>query len=338
LPATQVTVAVPTLTADSHLRRVVEALLSQTLPDSDIAVIDNSGRQLARRRLEGIADPRLRFLENARNLGFGAAVNQAWRSSDSPYVAAINDDALPSPRWLAELVSAMETHPRAGMCASRVILPDGALDSAGMRIGGDGSSRQRGHLETPRAFDEPAEVLLPSGSAALYRRAMLDELGGFDDDFFLYCEDTDLGLRGRWLGWECRYVPSAVVEHHYSATAGRVSPLKAYYIERNRMFVALKNFPLRLLWRAPFITMTRYAWHALAAVKGRGAAGQYRNAGHGSLSLVTTVARAHAACLGSAVTLWRKRREVRRAARIPASEFTRLLRRHWISAREVAEL
>ena len=87
------------------------------------------------------------------------------------------------------------------------------------------------------------EVLLPSGSAALYRRAMLDEIGGFDDDFFLYCEDTDLGLRARWAGWKCLYVPGAVVEHHYSHSAGRASPLKAYYVERNRLFVLVKNFP-----------------------------------------------------------------------------------------------
>ena len=74
---------------------------------------------------------------------------------------------------------------------------------------------------------------------------MLEEIGGFDDDFFLYCEDTDLGLRARWAGWKCLYVPEAVVEHHYSHSAGRASPLKAYYVERNRLFVLVKNFPGR---------------------------------------------------------------------------------------------
>ena len=72
----------------------------------------------------------------------------------------------------------------------------------------------------PEDFPVLEEVLLPSGSAALYRRAMLDQIGGFDDDFFLYCEDTDLGLRARWAGWKCLYVPDAVVEHHYSHSAG----------------------------------------------------------------------------------------------------------------------
>ena len=86
-------------------------------------------------------------------------------------------------------------------------------------------------------------MLLPSASAALYRRAMLEEIGLFDEDFFLYCEDTDLGLRARWAGWKCIYVPGAVVDHHYSHSAGRASRLKAYYVERNRLFVAAKNFP-----------------------------------------------------------------------------------------------
>ena len=87
------------------------------------------------------------------------------------------------------------------------------------------------------------DALLPSGSAALYRRKMLDEIGLFDETFFLYCEDTDLGLRARWAGWECVYVPGAVVEHRYSHSAGRASPLKAYYVERNRLYTAIKNLP-----------------------------------------------------------------------------------------------
>src|ERR1700733_963755 len=115
------------------------------------------------------------------------------------------------------------------------LMESGQIDSAGMLICGDGSSKQRGHLEPPEKYLAPAEVLLPSGSAALYRRAMLDEIGGFDEGFFLYCEDQDLGLRAQWAGWKCLYAPRAVVDHHYSHTAGRATPLKAYYVERNRL-------------------------------------------------------------------------------------------------------
>ena len=89
------------------------------------------------------------------------------------------------------------------------------LDSAGMLMALDGSSKQRGQGRPPEDFPVAEEVLLPSGSAAIYRRRMLEQIGGFDDDFFLYCEDTDLGLRARWAGWKCLYAPDAVVERFF---------------------------------------------------------------------------------------------------------------------------
>ena len=131
----------------------------------------------------------------------------------------------------------------------------------------------------PEDFPVAEETLFPSGSAALYRRAMLDEIGGFDDRFFLYCEDTDLGLRARWAGWKCLYVPEAVVEHHYSHSAGRASPLKAYYVERNRLFVLAKNFPARMLLAAPFVTVARYLWHAWYLLRGPGQRGAFPRGG-----------------------------------------------------------
>src|SRR5207302_6137129 len=138
----------------------------------------------------------------------------------------------------------MESRPDVGLCASQVrLLGREELDSAGMLICADGSSKQRGHGRATRQYSQREEVLAPSGSAALYRRAMLDEIGGFDEDFFLYCEDTDLGLRARWAGWKCLYAPQAIVDHAYSSTAGRASSLKAYYVERNRLFLTVKNFP-----------------------------------------------------------------------------------------------
>jgi Predicted glycosyltransferases len=186
-----------------------------------------------------------RVIENDRNRGFGGACNQAFEASAAPFVATLNDDAAACPGWLGALLQALESRPDAGMCASRVLLGEGErIDSAGMLIASDGSSKQRGHQAPPPAFASAEEVLLPSGSAALYRRRMLDQIGAFDEDFFLYCEDTDLGLRARWAGWNCVYSPDAVVRHVYSHSSGRASALKAYYVERNRLFVILKRFPV----------------------------------------------------------------------------------------------
>ena len=179
---------------------------------------------------------------------------------------------------------------------------------------------------------------MPSGSAALYRRAMLDDIGGFDDSFFLYCEDTDLGLRARWAGWKCLYVPDAVVEHHYSHSAGRASPLKAYYVERNRLFVAVKNFPGRTLLAAPFVALARYFWHAWYILQGTGSAARFRAEGNAGPRMVWYVLRAHAALLANLPRLWRQRAAIRARARITPAVFRHLLRGHSITARRMAAL
>jgi GT2 family glycosyltransferase len=166
---------------------------------------------------------------------------------------------------------------------------------------------------------------------------MLDQTGGFDEDFFLYCEDTDLGLRARWAGWQCLYVPAAIVYHRYSHSAGRASALKAYYVERNRLFVVAKNFPVSEAIRAPFVSVVRYAWHVWFLSRGEGTTAQYREGGSG-IALIWFVLKAHVAFLTSIRPLLAKRRAIRRNARLSDADFISLMRTHSISARQVAAL
>jgi GT2 family glycosyltransferase len=336
-----VSVVIPTLVADEKLSECLEALGCQTRRDFEVVVVDNSGQCLARRNHAALiaASQALRLIENSRNLGFGAAVNQAIASGRAPFVATLNDDAVPHPRWLEALLAAIERRPDAGMCASQVRFSgEDALDSAGMLLARDGSSKQRGHGRATEEFPVTEETLFPSASAALYRRSMLEAIGGFDDRFFLYCEDTDLGLRARWAGWKCLYVPEAAVEHHYSHSAGRASRLKAYYVERNRLFVLAKNFPLAMLWAAPFFSAARYFWHAWYLLRGRGAAARFRAEGNGGARMPWYVARAHFALAWHARGLWRDRRQIRARRRITPAVFRHLLRCHSISVRKVAAL
>jgi GT2 family glycosyltransferase len=316
------------------LEECLRALQSQTLDEFEVVVIDNSGANRVREDR-----PRVRVIANAANVGFGAAANQAFRDSQSPFLATLNDDAAADPRWLETLLADAEAHPRAGMFASEVHLAgSGRLDSAGMLIARDGSSKQRGHQALPALFANANQALLPSGSAALYRRTMLDQIGLFDESFFLYCEDTDLGLRARWAGWDCRYVPGAVVEHRYSHSAGRASPLKAYYVERNRLLTVVKNFPLRMLWVAPFAAIARYAWHVAALATGRGKTGEFRESGSAAILLPWLVIRAHAAALLRLPALLAARRRIRAGRRISPAEFETLLEQHSIRVRQVAAL
>lgn len=320
----------PTLAADEALTACLGSLANQNLRDFETIVVDNSGRGLVSAR-EGI-----RIISNDRNVGFGAAVNQAIRASQSPFIATLNDDAVACPGWLEALLRAITERPEIGMAASQVRMTGGeGLDSAGMLMARDGSSRQRGHREAPDRFAHREQALLPSASAAMYRREMLDDIGLFDECFFLYCEDTDLGLRARWAAWECVYAADAVVEHRYSHSAGRASATKAYYVERNRLFVLIKNFPASMLWTAPFYSLARYFWHWAYARKGRGAAAAYLDAA-GSPHPLRLVVRAHLELLRNLPRLWKQRKQIRR--RLTPKQFGALLKQHSIPCRKVAAL
>jgi len=328
-------VVIPTLDAGPQLEACLAALRAQTFQDFETIIVDNSGEGKAARLS---SPPRVRVIENPRNAGFGAAVNQGIAATAAEFICTLNDDAYPEPGWLAALAAACEQDPKAGMCASQIRLsgaPD-RLDSAGMNIYLDGTAKQRGHGRPAREFAGPAEVLLPSGCAALYRRAALDEAGLFDEDYFLYCEDTDLGLRARTAGWRCPYVPQAVVVHDYSRSAGRASRLKAYYVERNRLFTVIKVFPVILWPLTPFFTLWRYLAHARALWRGEGLASEFTAGAEKPGRLVLIVISAHWDALRRLPSLLRKRRWIRRFNRIPAAAFWRLLRRHAATAREIA--
>lgn len=329
-----VTVVVPTLAAGDALEKCLNSLELQTLDRFDVVVIDNSGAGRAR-----AFGARTRVIVNQHNEGFAGAVNQGIRDSKAVYVATLNDDTIADRRWLETLIACAESNPQVGMFACEVrLMRTSLLDSAGMLIAFDGSSKQRGHEQPAADFKETWAVLFPSASAALYRRSMLDQIGLFDEKFFLYCEDTDLGLRARWAGWDCRYVPGAVVEHLYSHSAGRASPLKAYYIERNRLYTVLKNFPAKLLWLVPLASAWRYLWHFIAILAGQGKGAEFRQSGHSVGMLPLLVLRAHAAALGCLPYLLAERRRIRKSRRISSNEFVRLIEKNNISLRRVAWL
>jgi len=328
-------VVIPTLLGGESLARSVAALDAQTFSDFETVVVDNSGEGVAASVLEG---QNVRVIKNATNVGYGAAINQVAAESPSEFVAALNDDAYPSPDWLEALVAACDADERVGMCASQIRLASepGRLDSAGLSIYGDGTTKQRGHGAGVGNYDRPEEVLLPSGCAALFRQEMLEDVGGFDEDYFLYAEESDLGLRARLRGWKCTYVPAAVVEHDYSASSGRASRMKAFYVERNRLYTVIKNFPVALLPVVPWYSLWRYFHHGLAVLRGRGLASEFPDEGGGAWRLGMVVLSAHVSALKALPRLLRQRHRIQRGKRLRARSFCRLLERYWVSAREIA--
>ena len=319
------------------LRACLQSLLEQTWPRLEILVVDNGSRDHSAEVVSSFADRGVRLLPLTENRGFAAAVNLGVRESRGELVALLNNDAVASPEWIEELVGGVGASPEVGMCASKILFyGSDVIDKAGHLIFPDGQNRGRGTGERDRGqYDGAEEVLAADGCAALYRKEVLEQVGGFDENFFAYAEDADLGLRARWLGWRCRYAPGAVVHHHHSSTLGPYSSRKVYWVERNRLWLALKNFPFPLLLLNPFFSVYRLAWNLLAALLRRGAAGNFRR--EGSLWLLFRVqVRAYRDAWAGMGPMLRERRRIRTTRRIGNLEFCRHLFRFRISAYRLA--
>lgn len=329
-----VSVIVVNWNGEAYVAECLDALLVQTYPRTEIIVVDNGSTDGSVSLLRDRYGEKIRLIVNRDNRGFTGGNNDGMAVASGDYVVLINNDATADPGWVAALVREAETDPRVGMCASMIVTHDDprVIDSAGLLLFRDGLARGRGRWQRDvGAFNKPEDVLLPSGCAALYRRAMLDEIGVFDEEFFMYCEDVDLGLRGRVAGWRCRFVPDAVVRHRYSVSAGRYSLRKLFLVERNRIWLMVKCFPWSAVMVSPVWTALRLGLHAYAAIRGRGGAGRALE-GESAWRLMATVGRAYLAAARGVPAMVRQRRD----RHVTAVEFRRWFRYHGVSAREVA--
>ncbi|PYS11069.1 MAG: glycosyltransferase family 2 protein [Acidobacteria bacterium] len=331
----KISVIVVNLDRRELLARCLDSLWRQLFSDFEVIVVDNGSHDGSLEFLNGISEPRLRVVSLPSNNGFAGGCNAGIRVAKGRYIATLNNDAEADQRWLEELVAGMESDDSIGMCASKILFYNDRkrIDKAGHLIYPDGLNHGRGSGEPDRGqFDQSEEVLFPDAAAALYRREMLEVIGLFDEHFFAYGDDADLGLRGRLAGWRCLYIPAAIVYHVHSATAGEFSPLKAFLIERNRIFVAVKVFPLSLLLISPFFTVLRLAYQAYGSIFMIGSSGQYA-AGCSHSRLALMMLKAYWSGLKLFPEMWRSRRKIRRFARLTDRDFAELLRRHRISLR-----
>lgn len=335
-PEPRVSVIVLNYNGKEFLDDCVASLSAQTFDNFELLMVDNASRdgsaELLRERYAG----QFRMIFNSENLGFAEGNNVALREAKGEFVVFLNNDTRVDPEWLAELVAAAERHPEAGMFASQIRSfgqPE-ILDTIGIVLYPDGMSRGLGRLEPAADYAEPREVFAPSGCAAMFRKAVLDEIGGFDGDFFAYCEDMDLGMRARLAGWTCRYVPTSRVYHHYSGTAGKYSPFKAFLVERNHLWVLVKLFPKRMILMSPWHTVRRYALQAYGVLAKKGASGQFASQ-MPAYHLVLILLRAYWGLLLALPALLRKRSEAKRYTRVPRREVLSWFQRFGISAFEL---
>jgi GT2 family glycosyltransferase len=230
------------------LQRCIDALEAQSFTDFEAVVWDNGSGDEAVAKLR--AGPRLRTVLCEQNLGFAAANNRAAAQSRSRYIVLLNPDAFAEPDWLERLVAAADNYGAESIGSLQLDDADpGLLDGAGdcMSIAG---IPWRGGYGQPRsaAPSAPCEVFSACGAAALYRRDAFEAVGGFEEKFFCYCEDVDLGFRLRLAGGRCILEPRAVVRHLGGASSGgKSSAFAEYYGARNRLWTLARNMPMVLL-------------------------------------------------------------------------------------------
>lgn len=319
------------------LKECLKALSYQSFKDFEIIIVDNGSKDGS---VEFIRKnyPKCRIIGNSCNKGFAIGNNQGIKIANGKYIALINNDAEADPNWLIELLKIAEEDYSVGMVASKIYLlgHDKILDNVGHLIYRDGINRGRGRLEKDYGqYDKREEVLFPSGCAALYRKEMLDKIGLFDEDFFAYGDDTDIGLRGRLAGWKCVFAPKAIVYHRYSQSSGAYSPLKAFYVERNRIWIAVKYFPLSMLLLTPFYSFMRYGLQAYGVFTGKGASGKFRKQ-YSAFYLLRILIKAQISALIGLPKMWKKRKEIRKITQMDEKEIKNLINRFKINLKEIA--
>lgn len=240
-----VTVVIPNWNGQKFLKIVLPSLARQSLRSFQTVVVDNGsddGSLAYLRRYH----PSVHVISRPTNEGFAVAINYGLRYARTEYVALLNNDIELDPRWLDELVRALKDHPEAASATGKMLdyRRRDRFDDAGDQVSWYATTTKRGEGECDRGqYNKPEAIFSASGGASLFRRKVFNDIGLLDEDFFAYIEDVDWGFRAQLAGWECRWVPAAVVYHLGSATSGKTSHFTLYLCHRNTLWLIAKNFP-----------------------------------------------------------------------------------------------
>jgi hypothetical protein len=268
-------VVIPTWNGRALLKAALGSLRAQTFRDFETVVVDNGSGDGTVEMLRG-EFPEVVVVAFPENRGFAVAVNAGVRAARGRYVMLLNNDAEADPRWVEALVAVLDRRPEIGSVASKMVTArdPAILDSAGAAMGLFAYDMGRGRPDGP-PFDAAREVLCACAGAAAYRRELFDTIGDFDEAFFAWFEDVELGIRAQLAGFECWYEPAARVRHHAHASAGQLSIPKAVYMVRNALLLFFQTMPLRrlvpwgpimLAW--PFLDPLFSGWPYRATIRG----------------------------------------------------------------------
>jgi len=320
-----------------YLERCLTSIVTQTYKNIEVIVIDNNST-------DGSAEfiikqfPEIILIRNDKNYGFAKANNIGIKVSRGEYIATINNDTEADPCWIENLVNVIRRDPNIGMCASKILLFNNRnlIDSTGMLIYPDGLPVCRGYLEEDvYNYNKEEEVLLPTACAALYRKDAIINAGFFDDDYFAYCEDGDLGLRIHMLGYKCIYVPRARVYHYNSGTFGNDPLLKIYLCERNRLFTVIKCYSFAGLMLSVYYTFIRYMCYVYGYIRKLGQAKDFCKTKQHGFKIFFILFKIYGSLLWNIIKLLKKRYKILRNKRMSYEKIYRLQPSFKINAREL---
>jgi GT2 family glycosyltransferase len=324
----------------AYLPGCLDSVLAQDYSPVETIVVDNaSGDGSPDLIRSGYKDVLL--IETGQNLGFGGGNNIGIDRAKGKHILILNNDAELDRACVGEMMKALAKDAGYGACASKIYVadPPDTLDAAGITVFPDGLSLGRGRLKDGSLYDLEEEVFFASGCTALYRREMLEDirLSGeyYDADFFAYADDTDLGWRARLRGWRCIYAPTAKAWHLHSASTSPYSAFKAYLVERNRIWLLIKNFPPALIAYGQLFTLLRYGYQSFGALSGRGASGEFAKT-HSKGQLLSILFRAYRDGLKGLPRMAAKRRVIQGRRKVSTGEMLQIIRRYGITARDIA--
>ena len=315
MQAPLVTFIVVNWNGEEYLAECLSSIKNQSYQDIEVMVVDNGSTDRSIEILGQFSG--INLIANKTNLGFGPANNQALGTSRGDVIAFVNNDTVLEPDWLISLLTPMLDREEVGMCAGKTLsyFERNVIDNTGHLLYWDGMNRGRGRMQKDEGqYDAVREAFFPSGCASLFRTTMLRKIGLFDEDFYLYGDDTELGIRARLAGWECAFVPEAVAYHRASASLSYYHPQKFFFVERNRLWVALKYFPIELIVLNPLFSFLRYLFHAVALLNGRGVTGEFVKK-QSPFQLAKLWFAAQISAWKGAPHIWRKRRDLIRKLR-----------------------
>jgi len=337
-PSPLLSVIIPNWNGKRFLQECLDSLKDQTYSHFETILVDNGSTDGSMEFVRERYGEFVQIIRNEINLGFTGGNNVGIRAAKGEYIVLLNNDTWADPRWLEELAKATEVDSCVGMWGSKINSYDkkNQIEAVGELIYRDGLSRARGQFEQDQGqYEAIEEILFPPGCGAMFRKRVFDEIGLFDEDFFAYADDAEIGIRARLAGWKSLYVPRAILYHKNSGTGGQYSPFKAFYVERNRFWMTLKYFPLSLLLVSPFFTFYRFAFQAYGALTHRGAAGRFTKH-YSPWRLLWVLFKAYGSGLRGLPNMWKKRKRLKKMRKASYGEILSWFKRFGISAKEIS--